>query len=174
LQREDLGEKLMPTDADARAAKLQSSFQQLTVAASTLNQSSDQFGAAVSKLDSALTNLNLGVSAWFCYANYQDPEGSQYRTEEQLGYAKIGNRRGLALQIVAFDDVNDDYEVKDSWLFNDAPRELRLRAVEYIPELIDALVKETTRTAERVSRKAVVALELAAQVEKIAERGGRQ
>jgi len=164
----------MPTDGDARALKLQVSFQQLGVAASALNQSSDRFGAAVSKLDAALTALNLGVTAWFCYVNYQDPQGSQYRTEEQLGYAKIGNKRGLALQIVEFDDINDDYAIKDSWLFNDAPRELRLRAVEHIPDLIDKLVKETTRTAERVSRKATVALELATQVEKIAQKAGRQ
>lgn len=164
----------MPTDADARAAKLQSSFQKLTVAASALNQSSDRFGAAVAKLDSALSNLNLGVTAWVCYASYQDPNGSQYHSEEQLGYAKIGNKRGLALRIVEFDDLNDDSEIKDSWLFGDAPRELRLGAIEHIPELIEVLVKEATKTAERVSDKATVALELAAQIEKIADKGGRQ
>jgi hypothetical protein len=44
-------------------------------------------------------------------------------------------------------------EVREIWPFNDAPRELRLRAVEKLPELIDQLAKSAEKTAEDVNKK---------------------
>ena len=97
---------------------------------------------------------------------YQDPEQPQYSTAEQLGYAKVGNRRGLALRVVEYDGMGDE-DVADEWLFGDAPREMRLTAIDHVPSLIQALVKATKKLAGTVSEKATVALELAGEVEKI-------
>jgi len=164
----------MPTNAGARSATLSSSFEELKAAAAALNQSSDEFSHGVEKLDDALRDLNLGVTAWVTCVNYQDPQQPQFTTVHQLGYAKVGNRRGLALRVVEYDgmDEDDDGEhVSDEWLFGDAPREMRLTAIEHVPSLVKALVKATKAMAGTVAEKAAVALELAGEVEKIGKVG---
>lgn len=165
----------MATNADSRA-KLQSSFQELTAAADTLNTVSDALGAAISKLDAAFKKLNLGVSAWITFQNIPHENMPQYSAERRLGYAKVRGERGLALRVVEVDSINDEEEVSEEWLLADAPRELRLLALDHIQKLIDALVKQAALTAKRVKVKADEAIELADTIEAIADgqAGGRQ
>jgi L-lactate utilization protein LutB len=88
-----------------------------------------------------------------------------------LGYCKIGNRKGLSLRVVEFSEDRGEVteEVKDIWLFNDAPREIRLRAIEHIPDLIEELAKDTERMATRVVAKSGIASTLAEAINAIAD-----
>src|SRR5947207_11054681 len=108
--------------ANARAAKLQTSYQNLSAAANTLNAASDKFSEAVSALDAALNHLSPGVTTWVTVNNVGDEESPWVRYEERLGFAKTNNRWGLSLCRVTINTNNDQEETTDAWLFNDAPR----------------------------------------------------
>jgi hypothetical protein len=169
---DDLKEKTMALsfDADSRSAKLQRSFQNLSAAANTLNTATDAFGDAARTLDEAFNKLNPGVTAWVTVSSTSDDPPWEI-FEERLGYAKIGGRWGLCLCTVEIDARPDPFgseETKDSWLFNDAPRSLRIRAIEHVPALVDALAKEVTQTAKRVSEGAEFAQQLAGSISAMA------
>ncbi len=156
-------------NADPRSAKLQTSYQNLSAAANTLNAASDAFGDATSTLDEALNKLNPGVTAWVTVSRSATQEDAPWETfEERLGYAKINGRWGLSLCTVTMDSNTGDEETQDSWLFNDAPRNLRLRAIEHVPALIEALAREAAQTAAKVSEGADFARQLAISVSAIA------
>jgi uncharacterized membrane protein SpoIIM required for sporulation len=62
------------------------------------------------------------------------------------------SRWGLCLCTVDIDERPESSEAtRDSWLFNDAPRNLRLRAIDHVPALVEALAREVAQTAKRVS-----------------------
>jgi hypothetical protein len=50
------------------------------------------------------------------------------------------------------------------WPFNEAPRYLRVKAVDKLPDLIEAMVAATDATAERLRKKVEPARELATAV----------
>ncbi|MBL0161605.1 MAG: hypothetical protein IPP47_31755 [Bryobacterales bacterium] len=52
----------------------------------------------------------------------------------------------------------------EEYAFNDAPRRLRLAAVDYIPELLEALVEAAAKATERISRKTAEVQQLVAAV----------
>ena len=147
--------------ADARAAKLQTSYQNLSSASKTLNAASDKFSEAANALDEALNKLSPGVTAWVTINGWADDDAPWQRTEERLGFAKIHGRWGLSLCRVTMDGNTGEEETADSWLFNDGPRNLRLKAIEHVPELVESLAREAERTAKTVSEGANVALQLA-------------
>jgi hypothetical protein len=49
----------------------------------------------------------------------------------------------------------------ESWLFNDAPRDLRVDAVEKLPELLERLKKKAESTSKKIAEKTERAKELA-------------
>jgi hypothetical protein len=163
------------SDADSRSAKLKSSFNSLSVAAHNVNAASSALGNAITALNDALVRLNPGVEAWVTFCRWTE-EDSQWTTEEErLGYAKTNNRWGISLARVTVDNSDSTETTQESWLFNDAPRSMRLRAIDDIPQLIEALSKEAERTAKRLAEGAEVALELAKSIGAISEdKGSRQ
>jgi hypothetical protein len=154
----------MPTNADTSAAKILSSFHKLSQASDKLNAASDQLGTSINSLDEALSKLNIGVSTWMTFKSTPDEDAQWSSVDEQIGYAKVGNRKGLSLRLVQADNDEEIVHISDTWLFNDAPRELRLRAVEHIPDLIDDLRIETERTAASVAEKLGFANQLTATI----------
>ncbi len=58
-------------------------------------------------------------------------------------------------------DESDNYE---QWLFNDAPRPMRIEALDYIPDLLEQLVKESNKVADDLQKKAKHAYELAEKI----------
>jgi hypothetical protein len=149
--------------AEARSAKtsqLQTSFQNLADAATTLNKESDKFSGAISTLDEALNRLSPGVSTWVLVSRWAEEEEPWSSNEERLGFAKTNNRWGLSLSRVAVDLNSRQEETKDVWLFNDAPRNLRLHAIDHIPDLVAALALEAKRVALEVTAGAEIAMEM--------------
>jgi len=51
------------------------------------------------------------------------------------------------------DDSRQEDDV-EQWLFNDAPRLLRVQAIEKIPELLEALLKNAAEMSNRISERA--------------------
>ncbi len=108
----------------------------------------------VTTLDSALQRLNLGIVVWVEVSRNHDEKFPATFECEQLGYAKTNGNWGLAIRKL-LGNVNspENSKVRDIWLFNDAPRGVRLRAVEKLPEVIDQLARSAMRTAERLKKK---------------------
>lgn len=139
------------------------SYQKLSVAASDINTASDELGEAVSELDAALKKLNLGVTAWTTIRGTTNQAGD-YWCDDEIGFAKIGNKWGIALRKVSGNQYDPESETEEAWLFNDAPRLLRIEGVEKLPDLLDKLIQETQKTAKHIKSNAAYAKELATAI----------
>lgn len=149
----------MSTNNGSPSERVQSSYAKLAAAASSLNEATDQLGKTIGSLDESLKTLNLGVSCWHLYAEREDEHDNF--TRKYIGYNKIGTRWGVAISRVSGNANSPNDEIDDEWLFNDAPRQLRIEAIEHIPAMIDALVKTAETTVKKIQRKITEAQELA-------------
>ncbi|MBI2818333.1 MAG: hypothetical protein HYX72_15490 [Acidobacteria bacterium] len=157
----------MPTERESLSAKVQSSYQQLSAVAADLNSVSDELGKCIADLDAALKKLNLGVTKWVELRANDDPRTGDYWGEE-LGYAKVGGKWGIALRKVRGNPNWPDDDDSEEWPFNEGPRELRLAAIQKIPELLNELSEAATKMAANVRAKLGGAQEVAAAVKQVA------
>ena len=141
----------MPTKSESLNQRISNSYKQLTAAASELNIVSDELGKFVTALDSALRRLNLGIATWLRLESREDGFGNYIKRD--LGYAKVGSKWGIALRTMTGNHNAPDNAVVEEWLFNDAPRALRIEAVEKLPDLFDGLVKEADAATKQIRTK---------------------
>lgn len=104
---------------------------QLATSAARLNFTTDQLTATVRDLEAAIKSLNLGIETWHTF--YSQPNDGV----RQIGYAKVNGKWGIALALKSWGK-----EIEE-WGFGDAPRWLRVEAVDHIPALIGAMVTES-------------------------------
>ncbi len=135
------------------------SFRKLKSAATDLNTASDGLTTVVAEFEAILKQLNLGVPAWVTLSRESDDYGTY---EVELGYTRIGSKWGVALRTTDADRSRPEEPTVNQWLFNDAPRQLRLEAIEGLPKLIAALITVAQATAERIQSKSRQATELLA------------
>jgi hypothetical protein len=153
----------MSSTDDSLAERVQSSYLQLSAIASDLNSVSDQLGKSIAEIDDVLKKLNLGVSVWVTIV--ADEDVPFYWTED-LGYSKIDGKWGISLRSVS-GNYSEDSERVESWLFNDAPRALRLSAISKLPELLKKLSEEAAETTKKIkdrlkeAQQVVIALKTA-------------
>ena len=136
---------------DSLNFRISASYKQLTAAASELNAVSDELGKFVTALDSALRRLNLGIATWLRLESREDGSGNY--TKRDLGYAKVGNKWGIALRTVSGNHNSVEESNIEEWLFNDAPRALRIESVEKLPDLFESLVKEADAATRQIRAK---------------------
>ena len=162
----------MTKNEPALAARVQLSFTKLSDTAARLNAATDQVGTLVADLDATLKYLNLGVSAWVTFLRLAaDDEGMSF-WHHRLGYTKLNGKWGLAINLYQENAFNDTTDRDETWFFNDAPRELRLKALDGIPDLIDKLTKEAEKLATTVIQRLDETKELAFAIETIAVNSG--
>src|SRR5207248_11620727 len=149
----------MPTKPNISASdRISQAFGKLTDSAAVLNDASDEFSKAIAPVDNALKKLNLGVKAWHRYFNSGPDQDGDY-WERHIGYAKVGGKWGLALSST---NGNLNYEdTPEQWLFNDAPRWMRVEAIDHIPALLEELVKQANNMTADLKTKTEKARELA-------------
>lgn len=165
----------MSSHEDSLAKKVQSSYQKLSVAAADLNKVSDELGRSVAELDAALKKLNLGITVWTNIRGNEDDQGSYW--SEEIGYAKIDGKWGIALRTVSGNYGWPEQDRIDQWLFNDAPRSMRISAIGKIPGLMEAMSKEAAESTKNIRAKLAEAQEVASAVKVAAEEkksGGTQ
>lgn len=148
--------------------RVQASYKQLSLAANSLNAASDDLAKAISVLDAALQKLNLGVSAWVQLSGNEDPDISTWWSRG-VGYTKIHDKWGIALRTAKGNYNFPDDDSEELWLFNDAPRWMRIEAVGKIPDLLEALLKQAEDTTKKIKNKTTQAYELAAAMTKVAQ-----
>lgn len=120
----------------------------LAKAAQNLNELSDRLTEYVSEIEGAVNKLNLGVRA--SVAVEVVAEDTFVNRNVFFDYKKAAARWGFFVNQYLDSDPENTWE---SWAFKDAPRELRLKAVEKIPLLLDELETKSVKLASDIADK---------------------
>lgn len=148
------------------AERISQSFKNLAASAAELNAASDELARAIGPIDAALKKLNVGVPVWHQYVGSHDQSGDYWG--RCIGYAKVSGRWGLALSIVSGNAQYGPDDDGEEWLFNDAPRSMRLEALDHVPALLETLVTQVGKAATELKAKSAQARELAAMISAVA------
>ena len=140
--------------------RMDSALRALVASAEKINAASDELARPVSSLDRVLKHLNVGVECWTEVNRFGDDDGWQYWGHD-VGYTRHARKWCLAIRTVEGDERFPERERLEVWPFNEAPRYLRTKAVDKLPELIEALVKATDAAAKRLEGKVAPAEALA-------------
>ena len=137
-------------------------FSDLKSVAADLNSASDELGKCISEIDAALKTLNLGISVWAVIGKGHGDfnEGDESYWSEEIGYAKWGGRWGICLRRTV-GNVGAGEESCEQWLFNDAPRALRIEGINNLVLLLQTLIEAGVATAKTIREKIASAQEIA-------------
>jgi len=149
------------SDEKSSGGNLPESLQKLTAAAVELNAASDELGKNIAAADETLKRLNLGVAAWYAFAEDADGYPPNTSTRHLLGYARVNNKWGIALSIFKEDLVNGDVLRDEEWLFADAPRWLRIKSLDHLPKLLERLTEEAQKATGEIKAKVKLAQQFA-------------
>jgi hypothetical protein len=133
----------------------------LADSAARLNKASDELSKAIAPIETVLKKLNLGISKWHTFAGGNPDQDGDYFSRE-IGYAKVGGKWCIALAERSGNIHGSQDDVSESeWAFNDAPRQLRIRAVKEIPKLLDALIDEAEKVTSALETETTRAMGVA-------------
>lgn len=133
-----------------------------------LNKKSDTLSTTIISINEQLAKLHLGVETWLTssaiergdpYYDYEkDPDGNfPLHSETWLGYCRFDELGwALAVKHVALQTTNDlgqedvvEAEVK---ALLDASREIRLKAMKFVPGLLDAVKQKAEELLESIDQ----------------------
>jgi hypothetical protein len=146
---------------------VQASMARLTSLSQVLNNASDQLSQSIGEIEGALNQLNWGVSAWvhddpvsveeFSKAG---PDGNPIKVHklQELGYANSGGTWGIVLASGTEESWPEDVKIT---FLRDAPLEVKLRAMERIPRLLDEVAEGLNKITQQATQKAAEAKEIA-------------
>src|SRR5262249_22096162 len=151
-------------------------LKQLSYASEGLNNVSDIFNGEIKVIEEALASYNLGVDAWVeaCILNeeYYGKEGVPLGVQDRrimVGYQKWGGKWCL---MASSDLPCMDYpESVQQWVLRDAPRDVRLQAIQGIPKLLEKLIEEAKKLTAEITKKTVEARMLVVSLKPKAKKG---
>jgi hypothetical protein len=156
----------MMSDKPSAPERVQAAYRQLFNVSTALNAASDELTKTIAELDAVLKYLNLGVPAWVQISGNVDENGNYW--SRSIGYARIHNQWGIALGTSKGNEGRDECD-DEEWLFNDAPRWMRIEGVGKIPELLEKLIQQANDTTEKIKKKTAEAKELSIAIKAAAE-----
>lgn len=142
------------------ANKAEASLLQLSSFAQSLNKVSDELSTALDQVETILNSYRLGVSAWVKVKSeemYEQGGSVRYTEATWLGYDKYKGKWGL----VVGTEIEEVGELQESGFLREASREVRIAAIEKIPELAEKLVKDAEKIVADAAAGATKAKELA-------------
>jgi hypothetical protein len=163
----------MTEDSASLPARISALYKQLAASADVLNSASDELANGIAPLEGALQRLNIGIECWTPIAELKRNDSGVIT--RHVGYAKLNGVWRVALResLDYPNSVNGSlgalaglYQKKDEmWPFNEAPRHLRLDAIEHLPTLLERLVKKSEAVAKRIAERTAAARSLAAAIQ---------
>ena len=157
-----------PSEPPERNAELRgrvsAAFEKLATCAPELNAVSDELAKPIHAINKALQTLNLGVAAWVTF-DEQYCEG-ELLCVHSIGYAKVAGRWGIAIRYEGTDSGGEP-ETHD-WPFGDAPRSLRLQALDHLPALLDELANTASKTAATLKNRIAMTEQVATTISQLA------
>jgi hypothetical protein len=151
-----------PTPKKLDQVSIQAQVEQLTKSAKTLNELSDLLTKEVGFVESALNRLNLGIRADVNVETLSASEDGLYSHWIRLAYGKSRSGWGFLVEELTENLNCPDADTCERWPFKESPREFRIKAVEKIPALLDALVKKASEVAADIQTTVGTAKELVA------------
>jgi hypothetical protein len=141
-------------------------YSDLKTVSADLNAASDELGKCIAEIDEALKTLNLGLTVWVPIRSGRGDfeSGDDSYWSEDIGYAKWAGRWGICLRII--EEYAGNEQDPDIWLFNEAPRALRLEGINHLVTLLQKLNEEGLATAKMIRDKTTGAQEVAAAISK--------
>lgn len=146
-------------------------LKQLSTASEGLNNVSDIFNGQIKVIEDALASYNVGVSAWVPAFTDSHEECDRVgnvlgvvETHYSLGYQKSGGRWCLMVSSLCEYGYPPGEGQRRDWVLLDAPREIRMKAIDAVPKLIEALIAEATRLTTEIAHKTSDARTLAISV----------
>jgi hypothetical protein len=139
----------------ASSSNVSALLKQLSSASQTLSEASNKLTEQIKEIENSLASFNLGVVAWVKLRRtpeeVEGDDGTKYCFEriDSLGYTKKNGKWGLCVSSV-IDEFPDDFEW---WLLRDAPRGLRIVAVDGIPKLLEEMVNKAKQLTTEVQSK---------------------
>jgi hypothetical protein len=156
-----------PPKGGTPSARMAAAFQRLLTSSKELNAASDALAQQIGPVDDAIRSLNVGVRTWVTHTHLDQPDDTFY--EEYLSYEKFLGRWGLVIGTRTGAQGGDWDEVTgERWHFNDAPRDLRIGAIDALPELVEKLVVNADKITKQITAKTPAARELAEAVKALA------
>jgi hypothetical protein len=143
-------------------------YKRLAASAEALSTKSDEYARVVALVDHVLRNLNLGITAWE-RINGSDDDGYGNYWSEDVGYAKVDRKWGIAIRTRSGSHSDVEDRESEMWLFNDAPRPLRIDAIDKIPDLMEKLIKAAEKTTKKIDEKMADATKLADALQQAAQ-----
>ena len=123
---------------------------------------------AALEIESTLKALNLGVSVWHQMEGGRNPHDEAYWWSRDIGYTKVSGKWGIALQSASGDSGDPENDSVEVWLFNDAPRHLRVLGTKHLADLIEAMVESAAEMAKKIRDGSADAEEIAATLRELA------
>lgn len=154
--------KMPKPESEPLPARVKSSFKQLAEATAALNTASDKLSKQVGQVEALMKPLNIGIECWVKMG--QGWSSAESRGHWEVGYVKVAGKWSIGIRAV--DDSEPEYP--DPWAFGDAPRRLRLKAVDYIPALLDELAKKAVEATSDIDKKMEDVSELVAALKESA------
>lgn len=145
--------------------RLESSIAQLRSAAETLNRASDSLSREIGEIEAAVKALGLGVTHWYTFSVRGE---GPFEDVDQLGYARVKGAWCVCLR--TGDDVAAE-ELAETWPFSEAPRALRVQAVDHLIPFLESLSRAALDFARTVDSKAQAARTIAATVKATVGKG---
>jgi hypothetical protein len=135
----------------------------LSATAAKLNRESDSINATISGFQDTLRKLNIGIEVWVRDALSSKPwteDGGERRgtIDYKLGFVKDSVEWTLAVRKEIWQDRGDEWvviEEKAPERLLEAPRSLRLKALELFPDLVrdlQAAAAEALKTIEQAKK----------------------
>lgn len=152
-------------DLSIAKEKISSGFKDLSLASNKLKSAANDLFATISELEKLLKSLNLRVSAWHQIAHSVDEDGT-IKTRS-IGYTNIDGQWVIAInKAVNYQQLGEYNE--ETWRFADAPLWMCADAISELPGLIQALIKRTVETTEKIKAKNEEAVEIVAATAAVA------
>lgn len=151
--------------------RIDANLQKLSTAAQILNGLSDELTAKIADIENSINKLNLGIRANVNAYTLESADDDLYSRWVRLAYGKSGSKWGFIIEELTEDLRNSERDAYESWAFRDAPREYRLKVVEKIPALLDALVIKSVEIASDIKKSVGYTTELESAISKASQKG---
>jgi hypothetical protein len=135
----------------ANSGNVSALLKQLSSASQLLNEASNKLTEQIKEIENSLASHNLGVVAWVELRRVRehiDDQTPDVDRIESLGYSKKNSKWGLYIS-----SEIEEFEHCEIWLLRDAPRELRILAVDAFPRLLEQMVKRAKELTTEVVNK---------------------
>ena len=130
-------------------------LRELNQSASELNAGTETVNSVLASVETRLTKMNLGIEVWVP-DSLSSIQISEYKYQDtELGFSKIGADWSLAVRVREgkIDPRSGDFDwyplpILGSTRLLDASRQVRIKALQHIPELLEAMKSKADKAAD--------------------------